>query len=89
MIAVNIRKQGGAAIITIPSDILKMLHIHIGTELQLNVVKGNLVAHPIKARRNRYSLQELLEGITPETIANMKAETEWAREGQPVGREIL
>lgn len=89
MIAVNIRKQGGAAVITIPSDILKILNIHIGTTLKLDVKKGNLVAHPVKNKTSRYSLTELFDGITPEVIADMKAETEWMREGQPIGKEII
>ena len=29
MITLNIRKQGGAAVITIPSDILKLLNIEV------------------------------------------------------------
>ena len=32
MIAVNIRKQGGAAIMTISSDVLKVLDLQVGSQ---------------------------------------------------------
>lgn len=90
MIAVNVRRQGGAAIMTIPSDILDMLNIHVGTKLALNIVKGSLVAHPInQSKQKRYTLKELLEGTSSEEMKNLNAETAWANEGNPVGREIV
>lgn len=46
MINVNVRKQGGAAIITIPSDVLKLLGIEVGSALELNVDHGKLIARP-------------------------------------------
>jgi antitoxin component of MazEF toxin-antitoxin module len=33
MITVNIRKQGGAAIMTIPADVLKMLNVEVGATI--------------------------------------------------------
>ena len=88
MIAVNIRKQGGAAIMTIPADILKMLDLQIGSQVELDILQGNLVVHPVRTQSKRYTLKEILEGVTPEAISNMKKETAWAREGDSVGREI-
>ena len=38
MITVNIRKQGGAAILTIPSDVLKMLDVEVGASLELEAI---------------------------------------------------
>jgi len=90
MITVSIRKQGGAAIITIPSDLLKLLNVEMGEELAMNIEKGALVARPMhKKMQKRYSLKELLQGITPKTAAAMKEETKELREGQPTGRELL
>jgi antitoxin ChpS len=89
MITVNIRKQGGAAIMTIPADVLKMLNIEVGATLELEVVNGAFTARPAqKATRKRYTLTELLRGVTPEGMAALNAETAWAREGDPVGREL-
>lgn len=87
MTTVNVRKQGGAAVVTIPANVLKMLHIEVGSKLELNVSDGVLTARPA-ARNRRYSLPELLQGVTPKRIAQLNAETAWARDGEPVGREI-
>ncbi|NWB97293.1 PbsX family transcriptional regulator [Pseudomonas gingeri] len=83
----KIRRQGGAAVMTIPPTLLKLLHVEVGAQLELTVVDGELVARPvIHPVRKRYSLEELLQGS--EEIAELNAETAWAREGDPVGREI-
>ena len=37
MIKVNIRRQGGAAIMTIPSNVLKRLNVEVGASLELDV----------------------------------------------------
>lgn len=37
----------------------------------------------------RYSLDELLEGCTPENIQNLNNETSWALEGTYIGQELL
>ncbi len=94
MITTNIRKQGGAAIITIPSDILKILNIEIGSTLSLEVTKEGLIAHPVKLKQRvkqheRYTLKELLCGVTPKSMRELQKSTEWAQEGKPVGRELL
>ncbi len=89
MITVNIRKQGGAAIMTIPADVLKMLNVEVGATLKLDVTNGMFTARPVhKAARKRYTLAELLRGVTPEDMAALNADTTWAREGDPVGREL-
>lgn len=90
MITVNVRRQGGAAVITIPSDVLKMLNLEIGATLELAVSKDALTARPIpKSTRKRYSLSELLEGVTPEKMSALHKKTAWARKGKPMGREIV
>ncbi len=89
MITVNIRKQGGAAIMTIPSDVLKMLNVEVGATLELDVTNGAFTARPThQVVRKRYTLAELLNGVTPEDMAALYADTAWAREGGPVGREL-
>lgn len=89
MITTNIRKQGGAAIITIPSDILRMLDIEIGSTLELEVAKDRLIAHPVKHKKKRYSVRELLRGVTPKSMKALNKATESARAGKAVGRELL
>ena len=86
MINVNIRKQGGAAIMTIPSNILKILGIGIGSTLELDITKDGFTAHPVTHKR--YTLSELLDGTTPDNIRSLNEATKWAREGEATGREL-
>ena len=85
----TVRRQGGAAIMTIPGDVLKSLRIDVGTELEVSVADGVFMARPkTRPRRRRYSLRELLRGATPATMRELAEATAWAREGDPVGREL-
>ena len=84
----TIRRQGGAAVMTIPPAFLKLLDLEIGSEVELSVEAGELVAKPVpQLMRKRYSAAELLKGA--EHVAELNSETAWAREGDPVGREII
>jgi antitoxin ChpS len=87
MTTVNVRKQGGVAVVTIPANMMKMLHIEVGSTLELDVSDGVLTARPA-ANKRRYTLSELLRGVTPAKMDKLKAETEWAHEGESVGREL-
>jgi antitoxin ChpS len=87
MITVNIRKQGGAAVITIPSDVLRILELDIGSILELSITSTGFIANATP-KRKRYTLAELLEGATEENIKALNKETRWARKGKHVGREI-
>ena len=82
----KIRRQGGAAVITIPPALLKLLDVDVGAHVALSVADGELTARPVLQGKKRYSLKQLLEGS--DEIRRLTAETEWAREGDPVGREI-
>lgn len=89
MITVHIRKQGGAAIITIPADVLKILNVDVGAKLELDVDSSGFTARPAhKTARKRYSLKELLHGTTQENMKALNKKTRWAREGKSVGREL-
>jgi antitoxin ChpS len=89
MSLVSIRRQGGAAIMTIPSEVLKALHLDVGAQVEVAVTAGGFTARPLeKPKRRRYSLRELLRGATPETMRRLQDETAWAHEGAPVGREL-
>ncbi|HWT67931.1 MAG TPA: PbsX family transcriptional regulator [Pseudomonas sp.] len=83
----KIRRQGGAAVITLPPTLLKLLHLDVGAQLELNVVDGELIARPvIEPVRKRYSLAELLEGS--EEMVELNKQTALSREGDAVGREL-
>ncbi len=89
MPSMPLRKQGGAAIVTIPPSVLKSLDLKIGTELQMDVREGALVMVPNKpSKRKRYTLAQLLVGATPKAVKALNADTAWSREGDAVGREL-
>jgi antitoxin ChpS len=89
MKTVQIRKQGGAAVMTIPSDFLRMLHASVGDVMEIEVNNGSLIAHPLPSNtRKRYSLQELLNNVTPEAMRELHAQTLDARDAQPFGKEL-
>lgn len=74
-----VAKWGNSLALRIPQYIVKEIQITEGTEVELVVLDGNLVVKP-KPRR-RYSLEELVAGITPE---NLHSEVE---SGSAVGHE--
>jgi antitoxin ChpS len=82
----KIRRQGGAAVVTIPPALLKIMQLEIGDQLSLEVSDGELVVKPLKGAKKRYRLSELLEG--KEAVSGLNAELAWAMEGDPVGHEI-
>lgn len=89
MTTVNIRRQGGAAIMTIPAEVMKSLGVAVGAQLEVSVVGGALKARPRAVpRRKRYRLEDLLAGATPDAMRDLAEETAWARDGAPVGREL-
>ncbi|GAX36230.1 AbrB/MazE/SpoVT family DNA-binding domain-containing protein [Nodularia sp. NIES-3585] len=75
----NIAKWGNSLAVRIPQNLAREIHLTEGSEVNLSVVDGNLVIKLKKPRR--YSLDELIEQITPE---NLHAEVD---SGVAVGNE--
>lgn len=82
----KIRKQGGAAVMTIPPALLKLMDVNIGASVTLTVEDRKLVAIPAASVRKRYSLAELLKGA--KAVKQLNVDVAWARDGDPVGHEI-
>ncbi len=82
----KIRKQGGAAIMTIPPALLQLMDVDIGDHVALTVEDHKLVARPVTSTRKRYSLAELLKGA--EAVKQLNADVAWARDGEPTGHEL-
>ena len=88
MKTVSIRKQGGAAIMTIPPDILKSLHAGIGSQLVLEVQDGVFIAKPISpTSRKHYKLSDLLSQC--DKNAPLSPEMMVWDVTSPVGKEML
>jgi antitoxin ChpS len=74
---------------TIPSEVLKALHLDVGAQMEVAVTADGFTARPLeRPKRRRYSLRELLRGATPETMRLLRDDTAWAHEGAAVGREL-
>ncbi len=77
---VQVKKWGNSLAIRIPKSFAKEIKIEQGTVVDLSMVKGKLIAKPIK--EYEYSLEELLAAVTKE---NLHAEV---GTGDVIGQEI-
>lgn len=64
MLATKIRKQGGAAVVTLPAEVLRQLDAGIGEDLSIVVSQHTIILRPARSERRRYNLEELLAGRT-------------------------
>lgn len=85
-VTTKIRRQGGAAIVTIPPALLKMMEVEVGDQLSLVVANGELVARPAHPAKRRYTLSELLRG--KDELSKLNADVADAMDGDPIGREL-
>jgi antitoxin MazE len=76
----NVAKWGNSLAIRIPQNLAKEIDLTEGSEVELDIIDGNLVLIPRK--RKRYSLDQLVQGITPD---NLHAEID---SGVATGKEI-
>ncbi len=88
MVVVDVRKQGGAAIVTIPSAILKLLGLEVGSKLELDVRDRVLIAREhVLTERKRMTLSQLLEGAATKKVGELNRHTAWSRIGISKGQE--
>ncbi|HLO86540.1 MAG TPA: AbrB/MazE/SpoVT family DNA-binding domain-containing protein [Nostocaceae cyanobacterium] len=76
----TVAKWGNSLAVRIPQNLAKEINLAEGVEIDLGVVDGSLVIKP--RSRKRYSLDELIKGITPE---NLHSEID---SGIAVGNEV-
>ncbi|TVQ64560.1 MAG: AbrB/MazE/SpoVT family DNA-binding domain-containing protein [Spirulina sp. DLM2.Bin59] len=76
----TVAKWGNSLAVRIPQNLAKEIHLSEGAEIDLGVVNGTLVIKP--RSRKRYSLDELINKITPE---NLHGEID---SGTAVGNEV-
>jgi antitoxin MazE len=73
-----INRWGNSLGVRIPLQVANELGFKIGTVVDVTIEDGKAVISPVK---KKYTLAELLEGVTPDLI---EGEYDW---GQPVGNE--
>jgi antitoxin MazE len=64
----TIAKWGNSLAVRIPQHLAKEINLAEGSQVQLALIDGRLTIEPIN--RRRYSLEELVEAITPENLHN-------------------
>lgn len=75
----NVAKWGNSLAIRIPKNIAEQVNLEPGTSIAIEVIDNNIVITP---KRQKYTLEELLEGASPQ---DFDGEYDW---GEPVGEEI-
>ena len=78
---VEFRKWGNSLAVRIPKALADAVKVSDGKRAELKVENGTLVLRPVvkPARKVRYTLDELLSGMTPD---NVPQEVDWgARRG--------
>lgn len=90
MLQTTARQQGGAVIMTIPSDLLKLKDIKAGDPLTVDVTQDGFIVRKAEAalRKKRYTLAELLAGVDKKSLKALNAQVAPAMAGAPVGREL-
>ena len=79
----TLRKWGNSIGLRIPTGLMAELNLSENSTVDLRVEGGKLIVSPKQERRKwKYSLDELLAGVTEE---NIHPETDW---GTPVGDEV-
>lgn len=89
----KLKRAGGSLVLTVPAAARDMLGLTEGQEMVVSV-KGRQViaepvsvaANPIKVRRPKYTLDELLEGYESDAPLSVE-EKAWAY-ARPVGNEV-
>lgn len=79
---VALKKWGNSVSVRIPAPIMREFSLSVDQEVDLKAEGGRLVIEPIREKGPRYSLPELLAGITPD---NLHQAVDF---GEPVGKEI-
>ncbi|SPF33063.1 antitoxin of the ChpA-ChpR toxin-antitoxin system [Syntrophobacter sp. SbD1] len=76
------KKWGNSLAIRVPTGLLAELNLSENSTVDLRVEDGKLIIAPLQKRKWKYSLEELLAGVSEE---NIHPETDW---GSVVGEEL-
>lgn len=88
----KLKKAGGSLVMTVPAAARNLLRLTDGQEMAISVEGSRVIvepmptARPMRARRPKYTLDELLAGTISDTTMSDE-ERAW-HDAPPVGREI-
>jgi len=78
----QLKRWGNSLAIRVPTGLLAELNLSENSTVDLRIEAGQLIVAPMEKRKWKYSLGELLAGVTEE---NIHGETYW---GSPAGEEV-
>lgn len=84
MATVALRALGGSVVMSLPRQILSMLHLGVGSQVEVSVESGRLIVEP--KIKPKYILSDLLAKCTEENMALTTDDQEWLN-CKPVGKE--
>lgn len=86
----RLRQQGGAVVITIPSDIAALMGWSVGSQLDVEASGNAISIKPAqRVARGRKTLAELLEGIDPHEMAELNEMMSDELAATPKGKEVI
>jgi antitoxin ChpS len=84
MATVALRALGGSVVMALPKQVLNMLHLCVGSQVEVSVEGGRLVVEP--KHRTKYRLSELLAQCNEENMALSAEDREWVN-AKALGKE--
>lgn len=78
----QLKKWGNSLALRVPTGLLAELNLSENSAVDLRVEDGKLIIAPMQKKKWKYSLEELLAGVSTE---NIHSETDW---GSAVGEEL-
>ncbi|EAP3911081.1 antitoxin [Salmonella enterica subsp. enterica] len=86
----RLRQQGGAVVITIPSDVAALMGWSVGSQLDVEASGDTISIKPVKrAARGRKTITELLEGIDRQEMAEFNEMMRDDLASLPKGKEVI
>jgi len=82
---IAIRRSGGAKIVSLPKTVVEMMHLDVGSTLDLRVEGDSIILTRHKPEK---TLEELLEGYSSEDFAMDEEDREW-HDMKPTDKETL
>lgn len=86
MTTATLRTLGGSVVITVPKQILRLMDLEVGNQVELTLENGKLIVAP--KPKPHYSLLELLAQCNEENMALTDEDHAWLT-AQPIGKEVL
>jgi antitoxin ChpS len=90
MALTKLRQQGGAVVLTIPSDIATKAGWHVGIELDVTASDESINIKPVnRLARGRKTMDQLLAGIDQEEIRQFNEAVSDDLQDKPQGKEAI